>query len=32
MKFDSNGKFVQAFGANMFVGPHGFAKRVIEIY
>src|SRR3977135_2067344 len=24
MKFDSNGKFVRAFGANMFVGPHGF--------
>jgi sugar lactone lactonase YvrE len=24
MKFDSSGKFVRAFGANMFVGPHGF--------
>jgi sugar lactone lactonase YvrE len=24
MKFDSTGKFVRAFGANMFVGPHGF--------
>jgi streptogramin lyase len=24
MKFDSNGKFVRAFGANMFVQPHGF--------
>ena len=23
-KFDSNGKFVRAFGANMFVQPHGF--------
>jgi sugar lactone lactonase YvrE len=23
MKFDSNGKFVRAFGANMFVQPHG---------
>ena len=22
-KFDSNGKFVRAFGANMFVQPHG---------
>ncbi len=24
MKFDSTGKFVRAFGANMFVQPHGF--------
>ena len=24
MKFDSSGKFVRAFGANMFVQPHGF--------
>src|SRR5436305_13639696 len=23
-KFDSNGKFVRGFGANMFVQPHGF--------
>jgi sugar lactone lactonase YvrE len=23
-KFDSNGKFVRAFGANMFIQPHGF--------
>jgi sugar lactone lactonase YvrE len=23
-KFDANGKFVRAFGANMFVQPHGF--------
>jgi len=22
-KFDSNGKFVRAFGANMFIQPHG---------
>jgi hypothetical protein len=23
-KFDSNGKFVRAFGADMFIQPHGF--------
>ena len=23
-KFDANGKFVRAFGANMFIQPHGF--------